>query len=181
MDTKNDAPRGQKTVTSAGGMRPAPLSEIIGPQGVAVTVCYVAAGAPLLVVPTLHGNDGVDGTTVSFLLAQSLELQKEEERGWKLEEHEAHMRELDCRFKDVVRLSSPEREAWRHPLFVLFGSVSHFRVCFAQGVQEKWIGLGDDCVKMVRIQRLRLDGGLLMRQSPELNFTQFLSEDELGG
>ena len=32
------------------------------PQG-AATVGYVAAGAPLLVVPTLHGDDGIDGTT----------------------------------------------------------------------------------------------------------------------
>ena len=79
VGTKNDAPRGQKTVSSAGGMRRAPLSEFAGPQGVAVTVGDVVAGAPLLVVPTLHGNDGVDGTTVSFLLAQNLRLQKEEE------------------------------------------------------------------------------------------------------
>ena len=36
-------------------------------------------GAPLLVVPTLHGEDSVDGTTVSFLLAENLKLKKEEE------------------------------------------------------------------------------------------------------
>ena len=39
----------------------------------------MAAGAPLLVVPTLHGEDSVDGTTVSFLLAENLKLTKKEE------------------------------------------------------------------------------------------------------
>ena len=39
----------------------------------------MAAGAPLLVVPTLHGEDSVDGTTVSFLLAEDLKLTKKEE------------------------------------------------------------------------------------------------------
>ena len=37
----------------------------------------MAAGALLLVVPTLHGEDSVDGTTVSRLLAQSLKRKKE--------------------------------------------------------------------------------------------------------
>ena len=41
-------------------------------QGAAVTGSCVAAGAPLLVVSTLHGEDSVDGTTVSFLLAENL-------------------------------------------------------------------------------------------------------------
>ena len=50
------------------------------PEGGPATVCYVAAPVPLLVVPTLHGEDGVDGTTVSFLLAENLKLQKEEEK-----------------------------------------------------------------------------------------------------
>ena len=39
----------------------------------------MAAGAPLLVVPTLHGEDSIDGTTVSFLLAEDLKLTKKEE------------------------------------------------------------------------------------------------------
>ena len=45
----------------------------------ALTVGYVAAGALLLVVPSLRGDDGVDGTTVSLLLAQNLKRQKEKE------------------------------------------------------------------------------------------------------
>ena len=63
----HDGPRAQKTVSS-GGMRPAPLSDAAGPQVAAATVGYVAAGAPLLVVASLSGCDGVDATTVSFLL-----------------------------------------------------------------------------------------------------------------
>ena len=41
---------------------------------------HSAGEAPLLVVPSLRGADGVDGTTVSFLLAENLKLQKEEEK-----------------------------------------------------------------------------------------------------
>ena len=47
VGTKNGAPRGQETVTSAVGMRPTPLSEVAGPQAT-VTVGYVAAGPPSL-------------------------------------------------------------------------------------------------------------------------------------
>ena len=76
-------------------------------------------GAPLLVVPTLHGEDSVDGTTVSFLLAGDLKLKKKEEekeRRRKLKEeakHETRMRELDRRWKAGERLSSPDSDAWR--------------------------------------------------------------------
>ena len=54
------------------GMRPAPPSEVAGPQGAAATVGYVAAAGPLLVPPVLGGGDTLDDATVSFLLAQSL-------------------------------------------------------------------------------------------------------------
>ena len=72
----NTAPRRQKKPPP--GTRPAPLAEAAEPQGGAATVGYVAP-VPLLVVPTLHGEDGVEGTTVSFLLAENLE-EKEKER-----------------------------------------------------------------------------------------------------
>ena len=98
---------------------PEQLSEALGPQGAAVTVGYVAAWAPLWVVPTLYGDDCVDGTTVSFLWKVALAKRKEEEemeRRRELEEkakHEAHMRILDRRFKAGGRLSSPEGDGWR--------------------------------------------------------------------
>ena len=66
--------RGQKTPPP--GERPAPL----GPQRSDRTVRHSAGEPPLLVVPSLRGADGVDGTTVSFLLAANLKLQKEAER-----------------------------------------------------------------------------------------------------
>ena len=70
-------------------------------QGAAVTGGFVAAGAPLLVVPTLHGEDSVDGTTVSILLAENPKLtKKERRRRRKLKEEAKHvtrMRELDRR------------------------------------------------------------------------------------
>ena len=49
-----------------------PLAEVAEPQGGAAAVGYVAAGAALLMVPALHGEDSVDGTIVSFLLRENL-------------------------------------------------------------------------------------------------------------
>ena len=110
------APRGLKTLPL--GMRPAPPSEVAGPQGAAATVGYVAAGAPLLVA-SLAGRDDVDATTVSFLVAENLKLQKKEEeekeRRRKREEaeHEARMRELDRRVWADEQLTPAESCAWR--------------------------------------------------------------------
>ena len=78
-----DGLQAQKTASS-GGMRPAPLSEVAGLHGAAVTVGYVAAGTPLQVVPTLRGDDDVDGTTVTcvrlFALAEKKEKEEKGER-----------------------------------------------------------------------------------------------------
>ena len=90
-------------------------------QGAAVAGGYVAAGAPLLAVPTLHGEYSVDGTTVSFLLAENLELTKKEEEEEKerrrmskeVAKHVTRMRELDRRKKAGERLSAPDDDAWR--------------------------------------------------------------------
>ena len=69
--------RGQKTPPP--GERPAPLSEVAGPQRSDRTVRHSAGDAPLLVVPALRGDDGVDGTTLRFLLKQNLALKKKQE------------------------------------------------------------------------------------------------------
>ena len=109
--------RGQKTPPP--GERLAPLSEVAGPQRSDRTVRHSAGEAPLLVVPSLRGADGVDGTTVSFLLAENLKLQKkkeeEKERRREREEaqHEARMRELDRRVRADVQLTPAESYAWR--------------------------------------------------------------------
>ena len=71
------APRGLKTLPP--GTRPAPPSEVAGPQGAAASGGYVAAGAPLLAVSSLRGADGVDDTAVKYLLRAELMLKKEEE------------------------------------------------------------------------------------------------------
>ena len=73
---------------------------------------HSAGEAPLLVVPSLRGADGVDGTTVSFLLAENLKLQKEEEKERRREreeaEYEAHMQELDRRVHADLPLTPAE-------------------------------------------------------------------------
>ena len=109
--------RGQKTPPP--GERPAPQSEVAGPQRSDRTVRHSAGRAPLLVVPSLRSADGVDGTTISFLLAENLKLQKkkeeEKERRRKREEaqYEARMRELDRRVWADEQLNLAESYAWR--------------------------------------------------------------------
>ena len=72
----------------------------------AATVGYVAAGAPLPVVPTLRGDDGVDGTTVSYLLKVALQKkEEEEERRRKLEEKE----EEEDKKEGMLELSRKDR------------------------------------------------------------------------
>ena len=145
--------QGQKTPPP--GERPAPLSEVAGPQRSDRTARHSAGEAPLLVVwswcrslwrtttrprgtsskrPSCGrrrrreaGGGGClarcpdpapdAGTTVSFLLAENLELQKEEEkerrRKWEEAEHEARMRELDRRVMADEQLNPAESYAWR--------------------------------------------------------------------
>ena len=58
--------------------RPAPLPEVAGPQA-AVTVGYVAAEAPSLVVTPVAEHDGLVDATIQYLLQQSLLARAEEE------------------------------------------------------------------------------------------------------
>ena len=60
------------------GVRPGSLFDP-GPQRSDRTVRHSAGDAPLLVVPALRGDDGVDGTTLRFLLEQNLSLKKKQE------------------------------------------------------------------------------------------------------
>ena len=87
------------------GMRPAPPSEVAGPQGEAATVGYVAAAGPLLVPPVLGGGDTLDDATVSFLLAQSL-----------LERQELEEMVAAAKRREEVRLLRKEAKAVREVL-----------------------------------------------------------------
>ena len=97
----NYAPRGPKTLPP--GTRPAPPSEVAGPLGPAVTVGYVAAGALLLTISSLHG---ADDTAVKYLLQATL-VKKEEER------EEEEMLDILRRFRGDLPVSDTEWEAWQ--------------------------------------------------------------------
>ena len=73
-----NVPRHQKTPPP--GKRPEPHEEVSEPQVGAVTVGYVAAPEPLLVVPSMAGGDSVDGITLKVTLAQKQKEEEEEER-----------------------------------------------------------------------------------------------------
>ena len=68
VGTKHDAPRGQKTVTSAGGSRPAPVLEVAGPQRAAATIGCVAAAVPLLTTLVLGVADNLLDAKTPFCL-----------------------------------------------------------------------------------------------------------------
>ena len=85
-DTTHDAPRGQKTASSAGA-HPGVLKELEVLVG-AVTVGYVAAPVPFLSSPTLAdaAAETVDARTVKYFLKAALRRREEEERKeWDME------------------------------------------------------------------------------------------------
>ena len=90
--------------------------EEIEPQVGAVTVGDVAAPGPLLVVASLAGGDGVDATTVSYLLSVALAKKKEEEEKER-EEKERKRKVVLARAQERVReglpLSSAGEDAGR--------------------------------------------------------------------
>ena len=95
--THHAAPRGPKTARAGEGVeheqhvglralkpplpgvRPGSLFDS-GPQRSDRTVRHSAGDTPFLVVPALRGHDGVDGTTLRFLVKKALDRQKEEEK-----------------------------------------------------------------------------------------------------
>ena len=70
------------------------------PQVRAATVGYVAAAAPLLMLPVLGGGDTLDDATVSFLLAQAL-----------LERQELQEMEDAAKSREEVRLKKERKMA----------------------------------------------------------------------
>ena len=106
-----EALRGQNTAKA--GKRPGVLTEP-EPQGGAVTVGYVAAPGPLLVVASLAGGDEVDTTTVFYLLKAALEVKKKEEEEWKVQERkERVMRDIHRKIHANEEVSEAEWAAWR--------------------------------------------------------------------
>ena len=105
-----EALRGQNTAKA--GKRPSVLTEP-EPQGAAVTVGYVAAPGPLLVVASLAGGDEVDVTTVSYLLKAALVLKKEEEERKVQERKERVMRDIHRKIHANEEVSEAEWAAWR--------------------------------------------------------------------
>ena len=109
MHDAHDALRGQKTPPR--GMRPGSLLDP-GPQRSDRTVRHSAGDAPLLVVPALRSDDGVDGTTLRFLLEQNLSLKKkqeEEEERKRLERRQVLLEEFFALADVPVRRRSPQQ------------------------------------------------------------------------
>ena len=107
-----DAPRRLNALLP--GKRPGvPLEPVA--EGAAVTGGYVAAGAPLLVVPALHGEDSVDGTTVHFLPRRR---KRRRRRGRELEEkakeekHEKETKVIIRKILDDLPFTQAGSAAW---------------------------------------------------------------------
>ena len=99
------------------GERPAPLSEVAGPQA-AVTVGYVAADVPRLTPVVMEQGPAHDDSTSAWLLARSLEerQQYEEEVRHGLEVERLQVEQLDAERRLLVALEefrdSPSRPSW---------------------------------------------------------------------
>ena len=107
---KYEASRRQKAPPP--GAHPGVLKEPEVQEG-AVTVGYVAAPGPLLVVASLAGGDEVDATTVSYLLKAALVVKKEEEERKVQERKERVMRDIHRKIHANEEVSEAEWAAWR--------------------------------------------------------------------
>ena len=111
-EVAHEALRGQKTASS--GSRPAPLAEIAEPQGLSVAPRCPDAGVPLLSVPLLAGGDGLDNTSVRWLLKAALKKKEEEEEERKVQERkERVMQDIHRKIHANEDVSEAEWAAWR--------------------------------------------------------------------
>ena len=124
VDTAHDGLRALRTVTSTRegveheqhdglraqkpplpGVRPGSLFDP-GPQRSDRTVRHSAGDTPLLVVPALRGDDGVDGTTLRFLLEQNLSLKKKQEEEEKERKWREQRKVMKAEFMALMALPS---------------------------------------------------------------------------
>ena len=121
--THHAAPRGRKTARAGEGVeheqhdglralkpplpgvRPGSLFDP-GPQRSDRTVRHSAGDTPLLVVPALRGDDGVDGTTLRFLLEQNLSLKKKQEEEEKERKWREQRKVMKAEFMALMALPS---------------------------------------------------------------------------
>ena len=103
----HEALRGQ-TPASSLGRRPGVLKEPVPPVVVEHAACP-CSGAPLLLVPSLAGaeSDGVDGTSLKYLLKLALKEKEKEEERMRREEEEAARSEL----VSLIRVPQEHRTA----------------------------------------------------------------------
>ena len=134
-----DGPRAQNTPPP--GTRPGVLQDPGPPWVEAVTVGYVAAGAPSLVVSLLAEHDNVDQATVQFLLQQSLLAHAEEEEKAR---EEAEVKELEKKVDRMMeQLAEKVREVARRDGFRLSLNLSDLErtacafVAHSEGLRKK--------------------------------------------
>ena len=101
-DATYNAPRGQKTASSAGA-RPGVFEDPVPAQVVDAVTSYVAALGPSSLVPRLAANDALDNAALKFLVARALlERREQEEERRKVEE------EVKKRKKDLLERLTAE-------------------------------------------------------------------------
>ena len=99
------------------GERPAPLSEVAGPEA-AVTVGYVAAAVPRLTPVVMEQGPAHDNSTSAWLLARSLEEQQQHEEevrhGLEVERLQVARLQAERRLRVALEefMVSPSRPSW---------------------------------------------------------------------
>ena len=134
-DAARDARRPTDTPASPPlGPRPAPLSEVAGPQA-AVTIGHVAAGPPSLVVAPVAPHE-VDAVTVRSFLARVAEEEKAREGA----EVKLLEDEVDKESQQLEELVKVRDRSHRRPWATLFGSEEaavHWHVAMEKARKKK--------------------------------------------
>ena len=109
VEGTHSARQGQKT---AAGTRPAPLAEVAEPKGLSAAPRCPDAGVPLLSVPLFAGRDGIDDTTVRWLLKLALRQRQKEEVDMEEKKGKEHASELRRRAQALLdhAASLPKRK-----------------------------------------------------------------------
>ena len=97
-------------MTSAVGRRPAPLSEVAGPQGMVRPACPCTTVPSLALAELGCGSDAVDSSAFVFLVCRALKNRKEEEEKVK---EEARMERIEDMICEGAPVSAADMAAWR--------------------------------------------------------------------
>ena len=129
--------------------RPAPLSEVAGPQ-VAVTGGNVVASVPLLGAPSMADSsaEAIDGSTLSFLLQHALEVKRKEEEeaveAAELAELEEKVAVAECRLLAELQREREEATCITRRTWAALSGVEQYAVLWSSAKEKVKMRKGEE-------------------------------------